>query len=115
MPVDGVFRFAHVRVLMDTEAKLRAQGKGRHNDQQIIGFSLEKKELAKAKSDLDWKLVPREVLVNGWLIKNEYKDPPQGLGCLATGPNAMKHTLGWKVIHMNYNKGFKRKVRVLVF
>jgi hypothetical protein len=59
-------RFKNVQRLMDEEAALRAKGKGQRNDQQIMAASLEKKELANANvKNLDWKLMPRDVLVNG--------------------------------------------------
>mmetsp|Transcript_22801 Transcript_22801/g.49993 ORF Transcript_22801/g.49993 Transcript_22801/m.49993 type:complete len:470 (-) Transcript_22801:89-1498(-) len=104
--------FTYVRKQMDQEAILRTQGKGRRNDQQIISHSLENRALAQAGAkSLKWKLMPRNVLVNGWLIKNEYKEgAPRTSGCAVTGPRAVKHTSSWMVIHMNYNRGFKRKV-----
>eukprot|EP00976_Prorocentrum_cordatum_P094734 1189908-Prorocentrum_minimum.AAC.4 len=104
--------FKHVRAMMDQEASLRAQGKGRRNDQQIISHSLENSALqAAGAKDLKWKLMPRDALVNGWLIKNMYKDGVHRTGgCLATGPGALSHTKNWMVIHMNYNRGPKRKV-----
>mmetsp|Transcript_1573 Transcript_1573/g.2715 ORF Transcript_1573/g.2715 Transcript_1573/m.2715 type:complete len:376 (-) Transcript_1573:699-1826(-) len=104
--------FSHVHEMMGEEARLRSEGKGKRNDQEIIAASLEIAELAEARVEsLTWKLLPRGELVNGWLIKNQYKDGAlKTPGCLATGPNAMKHTRTWIAVHMNYNRGFKRKL-----
>eukprot|EP00238_Polyblepharides_amylifera_P015256 CAMPEP_0196588896 /NCGR_PEP_ID=MMETSP1081-20130531/62028_1 /TAXON_ID=36882 /ORGANISM="Pyramimonas amylifera, Strain CCMP720" /LENGTH=415 /DNA_ID=CAMNT_0041911529 /DNA_START=47 /DNA_END=1294 /DNA_ORIENTATION=+ len=99
--------YASVKVMMDEEGELRARNKGRRNDQEIVSASLQPSHLAKQGVDLKWDLMPRNEFVNGWLIKNPHKDPA---GCLATGSNPKKHTRTWYAIHMNYNKGFKKKL-----
>lgn len=92
-----------VRDEMHAESARRVIGRGKLNDQQIISHALEKEFLdAHNLRNLTWRLLPRLGFVNGWVVKNMFKD--ESGGC-AHGVRRES----WVAVHMDYNRGAKRK------
>jgi hypothetical protein len=78
--------------VLEIDAKMQKKMKV-WSDQRSIAYAL------KRNDDVRWKLESRSTWINGWTIKNEFKND---LMCT-------RSSASWTLVHMNYNKGQKRK------